>query len=92
MLGKWNEALTHLDDSLTKRDTKRKLVHYGAELREDDRAQIPEGDMPAGSPPWMRSLKQWATRKGVGETDEAREESKRAAIEVRIPTGERVWG
>jgi hypothetical protein len=33
----------------------------------------------------MRSLKQWATRKGSSP------ELKRATIEVRVPTGERPW-
>jgi hypothetical protein len=33
----------------------------------------------------MRSLKQWATRKGTTA------DAKRATIEVRVPTGERPW-
>jgi hypothetical protein len=41
--------------------------------------------MPPGTPPWMRSLKQWATRKGTTA------DAKRATIEVRVPTGERPW-
>jgi hypothetical protein len=36
-------------------------------------------------PPWMRSLKQWATRKG------STPEAKRATIEVKVPAGERPW-
>ena len=67
------------------RDRRRKLVPYGDELLPDDRKQIPEEDMPAGTPPWMRSLKQWATRKGSSA------ELKRATIEVRVPAGERPW-
>jgi hypothetical protein len=33
----------------------------------------------------MRSLKQWATRKG------STPEAKRATIEVKVPAGERPW-
>jgi uracil-DNA glycosylase len=91
MLSKWNEALKALDHVLTDPDVKRELVLYGTELHDQDRAQIPELDMPVGSPPWMRSLKQWATRKGQGKTEDEEAESKRATIEVRIPTDERIW-
>ena len=50
-----------------------------------DRAPIPERDLPAGAPPWMRSLKQWASRQG----DSA--EDKRAQVLVRIPPKKRPW-
>ena len=85
MLAKWNVGLQALDKALTKRDVKRPLVLYGEDLKPEDRSQIPEADMPAGSPPWMRSLKTWATRTGT--TPEA----KRATIEIVIPKGERPW-
>lgn len=67
------------------RDRKRKLVPYGDALLPEDRKQIPESDMPPGTPAWMRSLKQWATRKG------ATPDAKRATVEVKVPTGERPW-
>ena len=51
----------------------------------EDRAPIPERDMPAGSPAWMRSLRTWARR--AGETPE----DKRATIEVVVPKPERPW-
>ena len=85
MLDQWNEGLERLDDGIGERDAERALELYGDDLLPDDRAPIPEGDLPAGSPPWMRSLKTWATRKG--ENDEA----KRATIQVVVPTAERPW-
>lgn len=86
MLAEWNAGLARLDDALgAHRDRKRKLLPYGEELLPEDRKPIPEGDMPPGTPPWMRSLKQWATRKG------STPDAKRATVEVRVPTGERPW-
>lgn len=85
MLQQWNGGLERLDDVLSERDAARPLELYGDDLLPDDRAPIPEGDLPAGSPPWMRSLRQWATRRG----DDA--EAKRACIEVVVPRDERPW-
>jgi hypothetical protein len=36
-------------------------------------------------PAWMRSVKEWATRKGTTA------DAKRACIEVVVPRGERPW-
>ncbi len=85
MLEQWNGALRRLDEALTEPDEERELMVYGEDLLPEDRAPIPERDLPAGSPPWMRSLRQWATRRG----DTA--EEKRACIEVVVPRGERPW-
>ncbi len=85
MLGQWNEGLERLDAGLSERDTELPLELYGDDLLPDDRAPIPELDLPAGSPPWMRSLRTWATRKGDDE------EAKRATIQVVVPTAERPW-
>ena len=87
MLEAWNAGLERIDEALGERDNESRgqLVPYGEELLAEDRAPIPELDLPAGSPPWMRSVKQWATRKG----DTA--EAKRACIEVVVPRGERPW-
>jgi hypothetical protein len=85
MLQEWNTALEDLDAELTRRDVRRQLVPYGDELLPEDRSPIPDFDLPAGSPPWWSSVKQWAARKG--ETPEA----KRATIEVKVPSGERPW-
>jgi uracil-DNA glycosylase len=85
MLDQWNGALERLDDALPERDAERPLELYGDDLIPDDRAQIPEADLPAGSPPWMRSLRTWASRKGDDDED------KRATIEVVVPRDERPW-
>lgn len=85
MLERWNRGLEALDEALPERDVERPLALYGEELLAHDRAPIPAGDMPAGSPPWMRSLTTWARR--VGETPE----QKRATIEVVVPRTERPW-
>jgi hypothetical protein len=85
MLAEWNAALRRLDDALGGRDADRQLVLYGTDLEPEDRAPIPDFDLPAGAPPWWSSLKTWATRKG----DTA--EAKRATIEVTVPAGERPW-
>jgi uracil-DNA glycosylase len=87
MLEGWNAGLERIDDALGERDSEGRgsLVPYGEELLAEDRAPIPEFDMPPGAPPWMRSVRQWATRKG--DTPEAR----RACIEVVVPSGERPW-
>jgi hypothetical protein len=84
MLGQWNTALRRLDDILGERDTQRELVHYGERLVPEDRAPIPGFDMPAGAPPWMRSVKEWATRKEHGR--------RQAGLHrVVVPRGERPW-
>ena len=85
LLQQWNGALRRLDEALTDRDEERELVLYGDDLGSGDRGAIPEFDLPAGSPPWMRSLRQWATRRGDSV------EEKRACIEVVVPREERPW-
>jgi uracil-DNA glycosylase len=85
LLRQWNEALRRLDDALTEHDQERPLVPYGDDLLPEDRAPIPERDLPPGTPPWMRSLRQWATRRGDSV------EEKRACIEVVVPREERPW-
>ena len=85
MLAQWNEGLERLDAQLGARDAQRPLVLYGEELLPEDRAPIPDFDLPAGAPEWWSSVKQWAARKG------ATPAAKRATIEVRVPSGERPW-
>jgi hypothetical protein len=85
MLAEWNEALERLDATLAARPQGQPLKIYGEDLLPEDRAPIPEGDMPAGAPPWMRSLTTWAARKG----DTA--EAKRATVVVTVPKDERPW-
>jgi len=85
MLGEWNPALERLDERLGARAPAHPLEPYADDLRPEDLAAIPEADMPEGAPPWMRSLKGWAARKG----DTA--EAKRATVVVTVPKGERPW-
>jgi uracil-DNA glycosylase len=86
MLGGWNAGLARIDAGLGEdRDRARPLVPYGEDLLESDRKPIPEEDMAAGTPAWMRSLKQWAARKG------STADTKRATLEVTVPSGERPW-
>ena len=93
MLTDWNAALARLDEALRQRDAERPLAPYQTELLREDLAPIPGYDLPAGAPPWMFSLKQWASREALVESDseQAREEAKRATIVVRVPREERPW-
>lgn len=85
MLTTWNAALEKLHAALKHPDVEVSLSLYGDTLEDGDVVEIPDLDMPAGTPVWMRSLKSWATRMG----DDARE--KRATIRVRVPTAFRTW-
>jgi hypothetical protein len=59
------------------------LALYGDAFVPGDELEIPELDMPAGLPAWMRGAKNWATRTG------ATAALKRVTITVTIPTGSR---
>lgn len=86
MLADWNEALELLRPAIDDPDTSPDPSPYGETLdRDTDLAEIPDRDMPAGTPPWMRSLDAWAARVG-GDV-----EDKRATVEVRVPTSQRPW-
>jgi hypothetical protein len=85
MLATWNAALPVLHGALKQVDTTRPLVPYNDALLPTDDVEIPEADLPAGVPPWMRSLKAWAARTGASADD------KRATITVTVPNDERPW-
>lgn len=86
MLAGWNDALQELRPKIVHPDVDRDLVLYGEALdKAADLAPIPAGDLPAGTPGWMRSLDAWAAR--LGEDAEA----KRATIVVTIPRKQRPW-
>jgi len=89
MVGKWKAAIERLGETLGERDTERELVLYGEDLLPEDRAPIPLFDLPAGSPEWWTSVKQWAVRRAVQAGDQR--EEKRATVVVRVPKGERPW-
>ena len=85
MLANWNQALPGLHAAIHHPDTTRPLVLYGQTLTPADLVPIPEQDMPAGLPDWMRSLEAWASRQGATEDD------KRATIDVVIPKANWEW-
>jgi uracil-DNA glycosylase len=85
LLETWNEALDALRPAIEDPDVEPDPAPYGQTLADDDLAPIPDRDLPAGIPDWMRSLDAWASR--VGED----EEDKRATLSVRVPTSQRPW-
>ena len=86
MLGEWNTALGVLHEAIGHPDVDRPLVPYGEDLDPvTDLAPIPERDLPAGIPAWMRGTDAWAARVGPDE------ETKRATIEVTVPDLQRPW-
>jgi uracil-DNA glycosylase len=84
MLRNWNQALERLRPAIRSPDVDRDLVLYGTALQPADYAAIPERDLPAGLPAWMRS-RSWADR--VGRTRDL----KRATIAVVVPGDARPW-
>jgi uracil-DNA glycosylase len=80
MLANWNAALTSLKPSVIHPDRAVAFQPYGTEFKAGDVVEIPEIDMPAGTPPWMRGLRSWAKRTGSTAA------LKRATITVTVPT------
>ncbi|ADP84373.1 uracil-DNA glycosylase family protein [Pseudofrankia inefficax] len=80
MLANWNAALDVLHPAITHPDLVTPLVHYGDDLTPGDLATIPERDLPAGLPAWMRADEAWASRQGTSPVE------RRATIVVTIPT------
>jgi hypothetical protein len=81
----WNIALDVLRPVVTPDGPAALPAHYGDTLTDADHAMIPAIDLPAGLPPWMRSLEAWAARTG----DDP--QTKRATITVTIPRPARQW-
>jgi hypothetical protein len=94
MLAQWNKALPGLRSALSERDEAPDTTPYGTALKRTDRVQIPERDMPAGTPDFMRSLDEWASREDLLPGNAAKKqkaEAKRATIVVKIPRQDRPW-
>jgi len=81
LLENWNEALTLLHAAIRHPDISTDLVTYSEAFQPGDLVEIPESDLPPGTPAWMRGLKAWASR--TGETAA----KKRATITVKVPSG-----
>jgi uracil-DNA glycosylase len=79
MLSQWNAALQTLHLAIQHPDAQRPLTLYGDAFAEGDKHLIPDFDLPAGLPVWMREKDGWARR--VGTTDQA----KRANITLTVP-------
>jgi hypothetical protein len=84
LLTRWNEALTDLHPRLAHPDVPGPLVPFDVDAPPPT-APFPAADLPAGCPPWMRSVRSWARREG----NDA--EAKRATIVVTVPAEERPW-
>lgn len=80
MLTNWNEALARLYP-LAHADRQAPLVAYGTSFKPQELVEIPECDVPAGLPEWMRSPAGWATRAGSSAI------AKRHNITITIPAG-----
>jgi uracil-DNA glycosylase len=78
MLQGWNAALQALHPVITP-DVPTPLIPYGTAFLPSELPDIPQEDLPAGSPPWMCGNKDWARRTG---TDD---KLKRATITITIP-------
>jgi uracil-DNA glycosylase len=83
LLANWNGALPGLGKAVTHVDEPASLTPYGTTFHAGDYSPIPEMDLPAGLPAWMRGQEPWATRAGKSAAD------KRATIVVQIPADER---
>jgi hypothetical protein len=81
MLANWNQALGQLHPQVTKPDTPGPLVPYGSSFKPSERVEIPEFDVPAGLPAWMRSPNAWADRVGASAA------AKRRNITITVPSG-----
>jgi hypothetical protein len=83
MLREWNDALRTLHP-LAHPDVPGKLRLFD-EQAAPPTEPVPERDLPAGCPSFMRSVTTWALRSGRTEED------KRATITVTVPAKERPW-
>jgi uracil-DNA glycosylase len=79
MLQNWNQGLNTLKPAIAHPDAQIPLVPYGDTFTDADLAPIPEIDVPAGLPAWMRGTTLWASRNGSSAA------LQRATIEVVVP-------
>ncbi len=74
------EGLAVLKPAIAYPDTARALVPYGDAFQPGEIVEIPEADLPAGTPAWMRGVANWAMRSGTTAA------LRRVTITVKIPT------
>ena len=79
MLQGWNTALQAFHPVITP-DVPTPLVLYGAAFLDSELPDIPQEDLPAGSPAWMCGNADFARRTGPDD------KTKRVTITVTIPT------
>jgi uracil-DNA glycosylase len=79
MLANWNMALSTLKPQINHPDVNRSLVPYGDSFLDSELVEIPELDVPPGTPPWMRTAADWSKRKGSSPA------IRRATIVVTVP-------
>jgi 5-methylthioadenosine/S-adenosylhomocysteine deaminase len=79
LLAQWNTAVDELRPAIRLPDVPIPSSRYGTAWQPDDLVPIPSDDMPAGLPPWMRSLAPWASRAGKTAAE------KRATVVVTVP-------
>lgn len=82
LIQNWNEALEILHKEIKNPDIKKSLVLYEGNIKEDEVCDIPDFDIPAGMPDWMRTKDHWASREG------ANIKEKRGTIKIKVPEGE----
>ncbi|MBV9870349.1 MAG: uracil-DNA glycosylase [Frankiaceae bacterium] len=85
LLANWNKALPGLGAAITHTDQPATLKRYGYTFKSTDYTPIPEMDLPAGLPTWMRSTELWANRTGRTTDD------KRATLTAAVPADLRAW-
>jgi hypothetical protein len=81
----WNQYLPHMVDAVHPDIPPTPTPYSGTTWQPGDLADIPERDVPAGSPPWYRSRDPWANRVG------SNADEKRATIVVTVPEADRDW-
>jgi uracil-DNA glycosylase len=79
LLAEWNTALAALRPALTAPEIPGPLVPYGSAFQPAELPPIPDFDLPAGLPEWMRGGVPWAARVGATAAE------KRANLQVTVP-------
>ena len=79
MLENWNQALKLVQQNAGLPVPPGQLALYGSSFKSDEIVEIPEEDVPAGIPAWMRQRGEWVSR--VGSTAA----TKRATVKIVVP-------